>query len=283
MFIMTNPDNALPNKRSVKDNNGAHIEIKLTGKKNKVWVCGHYDKNGKWTKGHWRKMTAGKPSNGGNTANQGNYTDQGSNSGSSDAAAEYLTNGDEGLSGDGNSYEENTDMPVAGDDPVIPEIPADDSEQTSQESEQTSQSGEADQGKEFSYDTEVSMRTMGMLMDDIVKQSQSINTFKKSANTNINYSVEVQSDINTTYEAREDDAGLLSRIVVWDIRTHNGDAGKYYSFFLNKMRTLDPKDRALVKDVVDEVRAGIVHEANNAASDEEKAVFNKRLSELKGY
>ena len=137
--------------------------------------------------------------------------------------------------------------------------------------------------KEFSYDTEVSMRTMGMLMDDIVKQSQSINTFKKSANSNINYSVEVQSDVNTTYEAREDDAGLLSRIVVWDIRTHNGDAGKYYSFFLNKMRTLDPKDRALVKDVVDEVRAGIVHEANNAATDEEKAVFNKRLSELKGY
>ena len=262
---------------------GVWAKQKLTGKKNKVWVCGHYDKNGKWTKGHWRKMTAGKPSNGGNTANQGNYTDQGSNSGSSDAAAEYPTNGDEGLSGDGNSYEENTDMPVAGDDPVIPEIPADDSEQTSQESEQTSQSGEADQGKEFSYDTEVSMRTMGMLMDDIVKQSQSINTFKKSANTNINYSVEVQSDINTTYEAREDDAGLLSRIVVWDIRTHNGDAGKYYSFFLNKMRTLDPKDRALVKDVVDEVRAGIVHEANNAASDEEKAVFNKRLSELKGY
>ena len=262
---------------------GVWAKQKLTGKKNKVWVCGHYDKNGKWTKGHWRKLNAGKPSSGGNTANQGNYADQGSYGGSSEAAPEYPTNGDEGLSGDGNSYEESAETPVAGDDPVIPEIPADDSEQTSQESEQTSQSGEADQGKEFSYDTEVSMRTMGMLMDDIVKQSQSINTFKKSANSNINYSVEVQSDINTTYEAREDDAGLLSRIVVWDIRTHNGDAGKYYSFFLSKMKTLDPKDRALVKDVVDEVRAGIVHESNNAATDEEKAVFNKRLSELAGY
>lgn len=262
---------------------GVWAKQKLTGKKNKTWVCGHYDKNGKWIKGHWRKLNASKPNGSGNTANQGNYTDQGSYGESSDAAAEYPSNGDEGLSGDGNSYEENTDTPVAGEDPAIPEIPSDDSEQTSQESEQTSQSGEADQGKEFSYDTEVSMRTMGMLMDDIVKQSQSINTFKKSANSNINYSVEVQSDVNTTYEAREDDAGLLSRIVVWDIRTHNGDAGKYYSFFLNKMRTLDPKDRALVKDVVDEVRAGIVHEANNAATDEEKAVFNKRLSELKGY
>ena len=263
---------------------GVWAKQKLTGKKNKTWVCGHYDKNGKWIKGHWRKLTASKPSGSGNTANQGNYTDQGSYGGSSDAAPEYPTNGDEGLSGDGNSYEENTDAPVAGDDPVIPELPADDnSEETSQESEQTSQSGEADQGKEFSYDTEVSMRTMGTLMDDIVKQSQSISTFKKSANTNINYSVEVQSDINTTYEAREDDAGLLSRIVVWDIRTHNGEAGKYYSFFLSRMKTLEPKDRALIKDVVDEVRAGIVHESNNAASDEEKAVFKKRLSELAGY
>jgi hypothetical protein len=262
---------------------GVWAKQKLTGKKNKVWVCGHYDKNGKWIKGHWRKLNSSKPS-GGNTANQGNYSDQGSYGDSgSDQSSESPSNGDEGLSGDGNSYEESAETPVAGDDPVLPEIPAEENTESEQSEQATQESGEAEQGKEFSYDTEVSMRTMGMLMDDIVKQSKSINTFKQTAKSNINYSVEVQSDINTTYEAREDDAGLLSRIVVWDIRTHNGDAGKYYSFFLSKMRTLDPKDRALVKDVVDEVRAGIVHEANNASSDEEKAVFNKRLSELKGY
>ena len=31
--INVHPAKALPNKRIVKDNNGAHIEIKLTGKK----------------------------------------------------------------------------------------------------------------------------------------------------------------------------------------------------------------------------------------------------------
>ena len=140
---------------------GVWAKQKLTGKKNKVWVCGHYDKNGKWIKGHWRKLNASKP-NGGNTANQGNYADQGSFGGSADQGA-YEPNTDEGMSGDGNSYEENTDMPVAGDDPVIPEIPAEDNNQAEQESDDAIQSGDAEQGKEFSYDTEVSMRTMGML------------------------------------------------------------------------------------------------------------------------
>ena len=264
---------------------GVWAKQKLFGKKNKVWVCGHYDKNGKWTKGHWRKLNASKPS-GGNSADQGNYADQGGYDDGASNGGGFDSNTDSGMSGDGNSYEESTDMPVAGDDPVIPEIPADDnnqSEQSNQESEQAIQSGEAEQGEAFSYDTEVSMRTMGMLMDDIVKQSQSINEFKTSANANINYSVEVQSDINTTYESREDDASLLSRVIVWDIRTHNGDAGQYYTFFLNKMKTLNPNDRALVKDVVLQIRAGIVHEANNASTDEEKAVFNQRLNELKGY
>jgi hypothetical protein len=283
---------------------GVWAKQKLFGKKNKVWVCGHYDKNGKWIKGHWRKLNAGKPAAGGNTADQGSYGDSGSSEqasaggdSSSAAAEEYPTNGDAGLSGDGNSYEESTDMPVAGNDPVLPELPADNnqseqseqseqtaqSEETSQESEQTEQSGEADQGKEFSFDTAVSTRTMGMLMDDIIKQSQSINNFKRTANSNISYSVDVQDDINTTYEVREDDAGLLARIVVWDIRTNNGKGGKYYNFFINRMNKLDPKNRALVKDVVDEIRSGIIHESNNASSDEEKAVFNSRLSELSRY
>ena len=253
---------------------GVWAKQKLTGKKNKVWVCGHYDKNGKWTKGHWRKLNASKPS-GGNTANQGNYADQGSTGG-------FDSNADAGMSGDGASFEESSDTPVAGEDPVIPEIPSDDNNQ-SEQSEQAGQSGEVESAEAFSYDSEVDMRTMGMLMDDIVKQSQSIDTFKTTTNPNISCSVEVQSDINTTYESREDDASLLSRVVVWDIRTNKGEAGQYYSFFLNKMKDLNPKDRALVKDVVLQIRAGIVHEANNASTEEEKAVFNRRLSELKGY
>ena len=156
---------------------GVWAKQKLTGKKNKVWVCGHYDKNGKWIKGHWRKLNSSKPS-GGNTANQGNYSDQGSYGDSgSDQSSESPSNGDEGLSGDGNSYEESAETPVAGDDPVLPEIPAEENTESEQSEQATQESGEAEQGKEFSYDTEVSMRTMGMLMDDIVKQSKSINTF----------------------------------------------------------------------------------------------------------
>lgn len=268
---------------------GVWAKQKLFGKKNKVWVCGHYDKNGKYIKGHWRKLNAGKPSAGGNTASQSAGGDNGGDN--------YFTgtpsNDDQGLSGDGNSFEtsgtpaEETpaeEAPVAGEDPAIPEIPTEEntdseqSAQTSQESEQTSQAAE-----QFSYDQEVSTRTMGMLMDDIVNQSKSINEFKRTANANINYSVELSEDVNTTYEAREDDASLLARIVVWDIQVNNGQSGKYYNFFLSRLAKLDPQSRALVKDVVVEIRAGIVHNSNNAATDEEKAVYNKRLSELSKY
>lgn len=266
---------------------GVWAKQKLLGKKNKVWVCGHYDKNGKWIKGHWRKLNSGKPSKPSNGG--GNYADQSSDG--EDSSSMPSDNADSGMSGDGNSYEESA--PVAGDDPVLPELPAEDnsqsaqseqseqSDQTSQESEQTSQS--SDQASQFSFDKEVSMRTMGMLMDDIVKQSKSINNFKRSAKANVSYSVEVQADVNTTYEVREDDAALLARVVVWDIQSHNGEAGKYYNFFMNKMKTMDPKNRALVKDVVAQIRDGVVHGSNNAASDEEKAVYSKRLAELANY
>lgn len=262
---------------------GVWAKQKLFGKKNKVWVCGHYDKNGKYIKGHWRKLSAGKPAAGGNTASQSASGDNGGDN--------YFTgtpsNDDQGLSGDGNSFETSDtpeETPVAGEDPALPQLPAEEntdseqSAQTSQESEQTSQAAE-----QFSFDNEVSTRTMGMLMDDIVNQSKSINEFKRTANANINYSVEVSEDVNTTYEAREDDASLLARIVVWDIQAHNGQTGKYYNFFLGRLKALDPQSRSLVKDVVVEIRAGIVHGSNNASTEEEKAVYGKRLSELANY
>ena len=283
---------------------GVWAKQKLLNKKNKVWVCGHYDKNGKYIKGHWRKLNSGKPSAGGNTASQ--------SAGGDDYSSDYPSNDDQGLSGDGNSYEENSapaeeapvaaeEAPVAGEDPVLPELPAEEpaepaqNDSSSQESEQSNQSNQeseqcsqessqtAQSGEEFSFDTEVSMRTMGMLMDDIIAQSKSINEFKKTAKSNISYSVEVSEDVNTTYESREDDAGLLSRVVVWDLQVNNGTAGKYYNFFLNRMKTLDPQSRALVKDVVIDIRSGIVHGSNNASTEEEKSAYAKRLAEIANY
>lgn len=274
---------------------GVWAKQKLLGKKNKVWVCGHYDKNGKWIKGHWRKLNSGKPGKPGNGG--GNYADQSNGGGdSSDMPSDNSgAAGDNGSNGD--------EAPVASEDPVLPELPSDDnsqsaqseqseqsdqSDQTSQDSEQTSQTSDqtsqsSDQAAQFSFDKEISMRTMGMLMDDIVKQSKSINRFKRTAKNNIAYSVEVQSDVNTTYEVREDDAGLLARVVAWDIQTHNGEGGKYYNFFINKMKTMDPKNRALIKDVVVQIRAAVVHGSNNAASEEEKAMYSNRLAELASY
>lgn len=264
---------------------GVWAKQKIFGKKNKVWVCGHYDKNGKWTKGHWRKLEAAKPAAGGNTADQSNTPSQESAPATDNGG--YTENTDAGMAGDGVSNE-SENMPVAGEDPVLPELgneASDQSEQAAQEEsgDETAQSGEAAQGNEMEVAKNMSLRTMGMLMNDIVDQSKSITDFRKTADPNISYSMDVQADITTTYEVREGDARLLVRVIVWDLQQNNGQPGKYYSFFLKTMKTLDPVKRQLIKDVSAQVREGVVHGMDHVNSDEEKAVYNQRLEELAGY
>ncbi|HOY67556.1 MAG TPA: hypothetical protein PLP29_11735, partial [Candidatus Ozemobacteraceae bacterium] len=58
-----------------------HVNVKkaVTGRKNRVWVCGHYNKNGKHVKGHWRyvKGHCGNHPGQGNNPGQGNSRGQG--------------------------------------------------------------------------------------------------------------------------------------------------------------------------------------------------------------
>ncbi|MBI3039273.1 hypothetical protein HYY75_09540, partial [bacterium] len=58
---------------------GVKLKKSVTGKKNKVWVCGHYDKNGNHVKGHWRYLKHNCPQNPGQGGNpgQGNNPGQG--------------------------------------------------------------------------------------------------------------------------------------------------------------------------------------------------------------
>ncbi|MFA7146712.1 MAG: hypothetical protein WC221_09005, partial [Candidatus Riflebacteria bacterium] len=87
---------------------------KITGKKNKTWVCGHYDKNGVWVKGHWRKLKSNtKP--GSNHPGQGNYPGQSGDPLPPVGDEPGFPGGDEGFPGNEQAPE----------DPVLPELPGD--------------------------------------------------------------------------------------------------------------------------------------------------------------
>lgn len=367
---------------AVKDT-GVLAKYKLTGKKNRLWVVGHYDKNGKWTKGHWRKFEAkpvNHPGQGGSFPGQSNNPGQGNNPGQvseplppvggDDSDQTDADNGqapapdtgapadggeaDAGNAGDeadaGDDAAGNTDGSSEGDDsaeadptapapvpedPVLPELPedgepgdagsdngddtadepeapeapeapegSDDSAQVpeedssdeagqagqtgqsgdSEESGQAAQqSGDAAQGAKMSMDEQISLRTMGMLMNDLAKQSADLTTFKTSARTGMNYSVGYNDDVNAAYELREKNARLLVKVIVWDLHQNEGKSGKYFSFFKFRMRDFDARTRRMISDVTKRVKEGVKHGAGHQTSKAGKVLYQRRLNELEGF
>ena len=293
-----------------KISNAAHdsavwAKQKITGKKNKTWVCGHYDKNGVWVKGHWRKLKSNtKP--GSNHPGQGNYPGQsgdplppvGDEPGFP-GGDEGLPGGDEGFPGGDETMPGNEQAP---EDPVLPELPGDEgmpgdqsqeseqtgqSEQSSQasqteESEEDTQSGESEQASQFQKDTQISLRTMGMLMNDIIAESGEITNFKRTSNGNISYSMDTQVNITATYESRDKNARLLARVIVWDLQNNNGKPGKYFSFFMHKMKNTSAADKKLINDVIEQVKSGVKHGAGHAEG-ESKASYELRLSDISNF
>lgn len=325
---------------AVKDS-GVWMKQKVFGCKHRVWVCGHYDKNGTWVKGHWRKLES-KP--GSNNPGQGNDAGQGNNPGQTEdplppvGDEPGLPGGDEGQTPAEPTPAPGTEEPApapdteepapAPSDPVLPELPGDepapapgteepapapapeepapapeepapapeepapapapeepapapapgeDAGQSEQSGQSTQQSGETKQ------DGEISLRTMGMLMNDLVKQSNDITTFKRAAAPGMSYSMDVQGNVNSTYEIREANARLLVKVVVYDLQKNNGQAGQYFSYLTYKMKDLDPESRKLIRDVLDRVRDGVRHGFSYVSDKDEKAVFEKRLSDLEGF
>ncbi len=308
---------------------GVWIKWKITGKKKRVWVVGHYDKNGKWIKGHWRKLT---PAECVNNPGQANNPGQGEPLPlpPSDDVAQTpdAPPADEPPATEPPADAPPADLPSDGSDqppsdPVLPQLPPADAPpadeppateppappadeppateppappadgagqsgqsgqgEQSEDSDQASQSGDASQAKKS--DDEVSLRTLGMLMNDIIKDSAEITSFKKSAiaNPGMNYSMDVQGNVNGIYENREKNAALLVKVIVYDLNQNNGKAGKYFNFFTYKLDKLDSETRMLIGDVLKQVKEGVQHNSNNADNDKDEKAFAERMKDLNKY
>jgi len=368
---------------AVKDS-GVWAKQKLTGKKNRLWVVGHYDKNGKWTKGHWRKFEAkpvnnpgqsgNHPGQGGNFPGQANNPGQGSNpgqtsdplppvggdesdngdavdngqtpapapdagapadGGEADTGDDAADSGDDGSeSGDSSEADPTTPAPAPApvpEDPVLPELPEDGEpgnagsdepeaeepetpevpesgdatddaqapEEPSDESEQSGQTGQSDdseesgqaaqqsgdaaQGSKMMADENISLRTMGSLLNELAKQSDDLTSFKRSNKPGMSYSVDYSNDINAAYELREKNARLLVKVIVWDLQQNEGKSGKYFSYFKFKMRDFDARTRKMISDVTRRVKEGVKHGAGHQTSNSGKVLYQRRLKELEGF
>ena len=159
------------------------------------------------------------------------------------------------------------------------------SEEASQESDQSSQAvqqGESEMAAQYKKDTQISLRTLGGLMDDLLVQSRSITEFKKTAKPGMSFSVEAQESVNSTYEAREKDAKLLAKVVAWDLQNNNGESGKYFTFFKYRMKGTNEEQRKLINDVIEQVRSSIKH-GEGHADKASKELYQQRLNEIANY
>lgn len=256
---------------------------KLTCKKKRLWVCGHVDKNGRWIKGHWRKHGTGKGGSG-NTPGQGNNP------------------------GQGNSPEQGFEPLPPMDDPIDPMLPGSNIAQAPEDEytpveegdysdeligdyndettidEETTESAMAEPSTEAPAVEEVSVETMGRLMDDVVEQSNEITDFRKVAvaNPDMSLSVATHDGVVGTYDKREEKSALIVKVITLELRKNKGKAGKFFTYYKYRMNKLSPNDRVILEDVTNQVRDTVEHGLGHA-DENQREEYKERLGEIDNY
>lgn len=224
---------------------GVKLKKSVTGKKNKVWVCGHYDKNGNHVKGHWRYLKHNCPQNPGQGGNPG----QGNNPGQ----------------GGG------TQPPAPPSEPPAPpsEPPA----------QPPAGPGQGDQGNQGQTGGK---KTLGGLMTDLVSLSGDLEQVKmqvlevKKGRVKAVAGMSTDEDFQSMSLEREHDAKLLYKVISQDLDKGNGKSGIYYAAYLRNLQKLSKGDREDIKDVTGSIKTFVRHNANRTKHNE----FKSRLKEL---
>ncbi len=257
---------------------GVKIKYKLTGRKCRVWVCGHYDHNGRHVKGHWRylKNCHGKPGQG--NPGQGNNPGQGENPGQGGGQLPPLP--PDAPPAEPTPPAEPPAEPPA-DQPPADQPPADQPPADQPPAEQPGQGdqGQGDQGQG-------GKRTLGMLMKDLVSMSSDMDSVKKQAlqakkskaDRNITFSI--VEDYSLLSNDREADAKTLVKVVTMDLEKNNGQPGVFYAAFLRNISQMTKADRACIRDVLDAIKTFVKNEANDGGRNNP---YETRLAELKNY
>ena len=237
---------------------------KLTGKKNRVWVIGHWNKDGKHVKGHWRYVKHGhcghgNPGQGGNNPGQGDNPGQGGSTPPNEPPLPPLP------------PEEPPAPPAEPPTPPAepPAPPAEPPANPGQDSGQGGQSGP---------------KTLGGLMAELVSLSDDMSQIKNQAidakkdKAKKQEALEIEASYQDLTSDREEDAKTLVKVITKDLDKNHGESGVYYSAYLRNMKNLNKGDRESIQDVTEAIKTFIRHNANKSGKASQS--FKSRLKEL---
>ncbi|HNW33544.1 MAG TPA: hypothetical protein PKM25_01330 [Candidatus Ozemobacteraceae bacterium] len=281
------------------------VKKKVTGCKNRVWVCGHYNKNGNHVKGHWRyiKNGCGNHPGQGNNPGQGNTPGQG-NPGQGNPAP--LPPAEQPPAEQPPAEQPPAEQPPAeqppaeqppaeqppAEQPPAEQPPAEQPPAEQPPAEQPpAEQPPADQGSPKpgqdngqSGQSSGQKRTIGMLMNDLVSLSDDADAVKAQAvsakKSKKNEAVEIEADYQLLAGDREADSKLLIKVVTGDLARNDGQSGIYYSAFLRNLNSYSKADRADIKDVIAAVKANIKHQAAHGGRNN---AFKTRLEEMNKF
>jgi len=260
---------------------------KITGQKTRVWVCGHYDKNGHHVKGHWRIVKHGNPNTPGQSGNPGQGSGQG-NPGQGSGGGQPPAPPSQPPTPPAPPSEPPTPPAPPSEPPAPPAPPSEPPAPPTPLPQpgnpgQGGQSGQSSQSNQWQSGEK---RTLGGLMKDLIDLSDDMDQIKlqavdaKNDRSRKNEAAEIEACYQALTEDRDEDAQLLFKVVTSDLQKNHGEAGVYYSAYLRNMNQLSKADRESISDVTCKIKDFIKHRI--AHSKQEKA-FEARLDEMKKF
>lgn len=91
-------------------------------------------------------------------------------------------------------------------------------------------------------------------------------------------STDLVNDVLLTDSAKEESEQPADIL----IRFENGKPGKYFSFFMYKMKNTSAEDKKLINDVIDQVKSGVKHGAGHTEGDA-KVSYEMRLNDMSNF
>ncbi|NLI77411.1 MAG: hypothetical protein GX442_13345 [Candidatus Riflebacteria bacterium] len=255
---------------------GVAAKKKVTGKKNRVWVCGHRNKKGQHVKGHWRILKKGKGS--GQTGQTG-QTGQSGQEGQT---------GDQGQGQPGGADQPPlppTDEPPADDPPATEpggadQPPATPGEEPPADQPPATEPGGADQPPQ--------PKTLGQFMNSLADMSDDLDAVKDQAvqakkgktKKEIAQSVQLADDYEAMANERESDAKLLTKVVTNDLDSRNGKPGAYYTSYLHNLKKMHKADREAIADVTGKI---LSFARQRAGTGSKGNAYKERVTELSKF
>ena len=243
-----------------------NLRYRVAGRKERVWVRGHYQEDGTWVKGHWRYMPRSAGGKGGDPGQGG---------------------ADQGHPGQGGGVDSAPPSDPVVPDPLpdpfpdlLPEPPSglasyDEEPAASDEAAEDSESTESWGSSFDAVDISDTVNFLLAASTDLDEMKADVVRNKKN-DLSGELMTSMQSDYESVLQDRDDLSQLLFHTIVQDLENNKGAPGPKYNQFLSRVSSMSKQDRAKIRDVIQSLKDNALHNVNN----DEKSLYRSRYREL---